>query len=181
SSGVHSGSALPGFMIISFRSSCRSGCRINDGIGSGPFGFVVLDPPAVALVDGRADDVDIARAVGVIELDDLPPIPRLTGFVRRGRGVLVGVGHVDPGSGKDLAHDCGTVGPMISEGLAGPAPGDQGAATAVAEVLPTMGLAAAVASGDLAVSALGLDAVAEPVRALRRARQDTDLRVQPVK
>lgn len=134
----------------------------------------------MALVDGRADDVDIVGAVGIIELDDFPPIARFAAVTGCGCRILVRVGHVDSGGGEDLAHDCGAVGPVILERLAGPAAGHQGAAAAVAEVLAAVGFATAVASGDLAVSALGLDAVAEPVRALIGARQDTNLRVQPV-
>jgi hypothetical protein len=57
------------------------------------------------------------------------------------------------------------VGAVVGEGFAGPFAGDQDAASGVAEVFAAVGFAFAPA-GDLAGSGvLGLDAVAEPVRA----------------
>ena len=59
---------------------------------------------------------------------------------------------------------------MVGEGLAGPLAGDQHAASGVAEVLATVGLALAAAGALVGLGVLGLYAVAEPVGAGRRAR-----------
>src|ERR1017187_2429528 len=57
-----------------------------------------------------------------------------------------------------------------AQGLAGPFAGDQDAASGVAEVLAAVGFAFAAARAQVRPGVLGLDAVAEPVRAGRRAR-----------
>lgn len=51
-------------------------------------------------------------------------------------------------------------------------------AAAEAEVFAVVGLAAAFAGGELGVGVLGLDAVAQPVRAGRGARQHLDVGVE---
>jgi len=61
------------------------------------------------------------------------------------------------------------VGPVVGEGLAGPLAGDQDAAPGIAEVLAAMRLAGAPAGAQALMGVLGLDAVAQPVRARRRA------------
>ena len=62
------------------------------------------------------------------------------------------------------------VGPVVGQRLAGPLAGDQHPAPGVAEVIGVVGLALAPAGGQAGPGVLGLDAVAEPVRAPRRAR-----------
>ena len=64
----------------------------------------------------------------------------------------------------------GAVGAVVGEGLAGPFAGDQDAASGVAEVLAAVGFALAVPGAQARPRVLGLDAVAQPVRAGRRAR-----------
>ena len=61
------------------------------------------------------------------------------------------------------------VGAVVGEGLAGPLAGDEHAASGVAEVLAAVGLALAGARPHVRLGVLGLDAVAEPVGAGRRA------------
>jgi hypothetical protein len=62
------------------------------------------------------------------------------------------------------------VGAVVGQGLAGPLAGDQDPAPGVAEVLPAVGFAFAAARPQVRPWVLGLDAVAEPVGADRRAR-----------
>ena len=57
-----------------------------------------------------------------------------------------------------------------AQGLAGPVPGDQDAAAAAAEVLPVVRLAGAAAGDEAGSGLVGLDAVAQPVRAARASR-----------
>jgi hypothetical protein len=82
-------------------------------------------------------------------------------------GVTRGVGVRDAEGGEEplLA-----VGAVVGEGLAGPFAGDQDAAPGVAEVFAAMSLAPAVPRPQAWPGILGLDAVAQPVRAARRAR-----------
>ena len=61
------------------------------------------------------------------------------------------------------------VGAVVGEGLAGPFAADEDAASGVAEVLEAVSFAPAQAGHQLRSGVLGLDAVAEPVRARRRA------------
>ncbi len=61
------------------------------------------------------------------------------------------------------------VGAVVGEGLAGPFAGDEDAASGVAEVLGAVGFAGAVAGPQARARVLGLDAVAQPVRAGRGA------------
>src|SRR5208282_2340243 len=62
------------------------------------------------------------------------------------------------------------VGAVVGQRLAGPLAGDQDPAAAVAEVLATVCFALAAAWPQAWAGVVGLDAVAEPVRAGRRAR-----------
>jgi hypothetical protein len=59
------------------------------------------------------------------------------------------------------------VGAMVSQRLARPFTGDQDPASAVTEVIRVVGFALAPAGDQAGPGALGLDAVAEPVRAPR--------------
>ncbi len=59
------------------------------------------------------------------------------------------------------------VGEVVGEGLAGPFTGYQDAAPGVAEVLGAVGLAGAPAGPQALACVLGLDAIAQPVRARR--------------
>ena len=95
-------------------------------------------------------------------------------------GEPFGLGGDDPGLSEGFADDGGAVGPVLGQGLAGPLAGDQDAAAAEAEVLPVVRLRVAPAGSQAGAGVLGLDAVAEPVRAARRARQAPQLGVQPV-
>ena len=61
------------------------------------------------------------------------------------------------------------VGAMVGEGFARPFTGDQDAATGVAEVFAAVGFAFAAPGPQSWAGVLGLDAVAEPVGAGRRA------------
>lgn len=92
---------------------------------------------------------------------------------------MVAAGCVDTGFFEDSADDVGAVGGMLGEGLAGPVAGDQDAAAAEAEVLAVVGLRFALAGDQFGAGVFGLHAVAEPVRAPRRARQHLDVSVEP--
>jgi hypothetical protein len=59
------------------------------------------------------------------------------------------------------------VGAVVGQGLAAPLGGDQDAAPGAAEVFAAVGLALAAARDQARPGVLGLDAVAEPVRARR--------------
>jgi hypothetical protein len=59
---------------------------------------------------------------------------------------------------------------MVGEGLAGPFAGDQDAAPGVAKVFALVSFALTVPGPQSRPRVLGLDAVAQPVRARRRAR-----------
>ena len=62
------------------------------------------------------------------------------------------------------------VGAVIGQRLAGPLAGDQDAASGVPEVFAAVGFALACAGDQAGAGVLGLDAVAQPVGAPRRAR-----------
>ena len=62
------------------------------------------------------------------------------------------------------------VGAVVGEGLAGPLAGDQDAASRVAEVFAAVSFAPAAPRPQVRPGVLGLDAVAQPVSAGRRAR-----------
>ena len=72
------------------------------------------------------------------------------------------------------------VGPVVGERLAGPFAGDQDPAAGVAEVFAAVGFAFARAGGQAGPGVLGLDAVAEPVGAPRRARLEPQRLGEPV-
>jgi len=81
-------------------------------------------------------------------------------------GVAAGVGCRKP---EGLQEPVLAVGAVVSEGLAGPFAGDEDAAAGVAEVFAAVGFAFAGARAHMRLGVLGLDAVAEPVGAGRRA------------
>ena len=74
----------------------------------------------------------------------------------------------------------GPVGSVFGQGLAGPVAGDQDTTAADAEVFSIMSLAGTAAGAQAGAGPVGLDAVAQPVRAPRRAGQPAQLGVQPV-
>ena len=80
-----------------------------------------------------------------------------------------------PGGLQCFTDDRGPVGSVFGQGLAGPVAGDQDTTAADAEVFSIMSLGTAAGAGPVA-----LDAVAQPVRAPRRAGQPAQLGVQPV-
>jgi hypothetical protein len=82
-------------------------------------------------------------------------------------GVAAGVGI---GDAEGFQEPLLAVGAMVGEGLAGPFAGDQHPAPGVAEVFAAVCLALAVPGAHSGTSVLGLDAVAQPVGACRRAR-----------
>ncbi len=108
-------------------------------------------------LDAVCDDVQEPLAVGhvvrVAGLDRFPAVP--------GR-----VGCRNPERAGD---PCPPVGAVVGQGLAGPLAGDQDTAPGVAEVLAAVGFALAGARAQARAGVFGLDAVAEPVRAGRRA------------
>jgi hypothetical protein len=71
------------------------------------------------------------------------------------------------------------VGPVVGQRLAGPLAGDQDPATGITEVISVVGLALAPAGDQAGPGVLGLDAVAEPVRAPWRARLEAQRLSQP--
>ena len=95
------------------------------------------------------------------------------------RGHVVGVaggdglpgvaGRVGVGDAERFQEPGFAVGAMIGQGLAGPLAGDQDAPPCIAEVLAAVCLAGAPAGAHALAGVLGLDAVAQPVGAGRRA------------
>ena len=81
-----------------------------------------------------------------------------------------------PGGLQCFTDDRGPVGSVFGRGLAGPVAGGQDTTAADAEVFSIMSLAGTAAGAG----PVGLDAVAQPVRAPRRAGQPAQLGVQPV-
>src|SRR6185312_15730190 len=71
---------------------------------------------------------------------------------------------------EDGLHPCPGVRFVVGEGLARPLAGDEDAPAAHAEGRPLVDLGLAAAGGLVRACVLRLDAVAEPVRAARRAR-----------
>jgi hypothetical protein len=71
------------------------------------------------------------------------------------------------------------IGAMVGQRLAGPLAGDQHPPPGVAEVIGVVGLALAPAGNQAGPHVLGLDTVAEPVRAGRRARLEPQRLSQP--
>ena len=104
-------------------------------------------------LDAVGDDVQQPLAGG--------HVVRVAGFDRF-PGVAAGVGcrKSEHAGQPGLA-----VGAVVGQGLAGPFAGDQDAAPGVAEVFAAVGLALAAAWPQARPGVLGLDAVAEPVRA----------------
>ena len=78
-------------------------------------------------------------------------------------------GRVGVGDAEGFQEPCLAVGAVVGERLAGPLARDQDAAPGVAEVLAAVSLAPAVPGPQAGARVLGLDAVAQPVRASRRA------------
>ena len=94
--------------------------------------------------------------VGVAGRDGLPDVA-----VWVGRLVGLAEGFQDPGTAVLL---------VFGQGLVGPLAGDQDAASGVAEVFGLVRLAPAPAGSHARLGVLGLDAVAQPVRAGRASR-----------
>src|SRR6185312_5781962 len=72
-----------------------------------------------------------------------------------------------------------TVGAVVGQGLAGPLAGDQDPPPGIAEVIGVVGLALAGSRGQAGPRVLGLDTVAQPVGAPRRARLEPQRLSQP--
>ena len=88
-----------------------------------------------------------------------------------GRNGFPGVaGRVSCRKAERLQEPLLAVGAVVGQGLAGPLAGDEHPAPGVAKVICIVGLALAPAGGQAGPGVLGLDAVAQPVCAGRRAR-----------
>ena len=117
-------------------------------------GFGECGLPSDAVGDDVQQPPGVVHVVGVGRGDGFPGVPGRVGCrntERRQQPVLA-------------------VGAVVGQGLAGPLAGDQDPAPGVAEVIGVVGLALAPAGRQAGPGVLGLDAVAEPVRARRRAR-----------
>src|SRR6266567_6773054 len=132
------------------------GCRkTGAGVGTAGSGSC-LDQggmPFLAVGDDVQESLCGWHVVGVAGDDGLP-------------GVAARVGLRDA---ERLQEPGLSVGAVIGEGLAGPFAGDQHAPPGVAEVLTAVGFALAGPRAQAGTGVAWLDAVAEPVRAGRRA------------
>ena len=117
-------------------------------------GFGERGVPALPVGDNVQQSLGGRHVVGVAGSDGLPGVASRVGC-REAEG---GQEPVAPG------------GPMVGEGLAGPFARDEDPPSGVAEVLAAVCLALASAWPQARAGVLGLDAVAQPVRAYRRAR-----------
>ena len=90
--------------------------------------------------------------------------------VAGGDGLPLVAVRVGAGDAEGLQEPVPAVGAVVGQRLARPFAGDQDAAPGVAEVLAAVGFAGAPARAHALAGVLGLDAVAQPVRAGRRAR-----------
>jgi hypothetical protein len=95
-------------------------------------------------------------------------------------GELVEIVYLDAGFFERRSDNGGSVGTVAVEGLASPQPRHEDTAATEPEVLTIMGLRSAVARSHTGGGSPGLDAVVQPVRALRHARQPPDLFCQTV-
>jgi hypothetical protein len=98
--------------------------------------MLVLLAAGLLFAEGGGDDG------GVVALVALGVSPHEAGFavgVEHVGGEPVHVGRVDARGLQDLVDDSGAVGPVLGEGLAGPVPGDQGAAAATGPWVPDIG------------------------------------------
>ena len=134
----------------------RSGCRkIRAGLAAGSgSGVGERSVPFLTVGDDVQESLAVGHVVRVARLDRFPGVPAEVGCRKTEHPGQPGF----------------AVGAVIGQGLAGPLAGDQDAAPGVAEVLAAVGLALAGARSQAGPGVLGLDAVAEPVRAGRRAR-----------
>ena len=138
---------------------------------------LVLGPPALPFGDGAEQGEGVAGGVGLlIGPDEAGQTVR----AEHGGGHPFDLGGDDAGGVEGFADDSGAVGFVFGEGLAGPVAGDEDAAAADAEVLSVVGLARASAGDEAGARLVGLDAVAQPVRTAGRARQPSQLGMQPV-
>lgn len=125
-------------------------------------GLVVLFAPSAVFAQ-RVDDHGLPVGVG-----DGNFFPDEAGPAVVGEGVgchPVGGFGFDACREEDLFDDSATVGPMLGQGLAGPAAGGQDAAAAETEVFAVVSLGRAVPGDQAGARVLGLGAVAEPVGA----------------
>ena len=135
-------------------SSCGPPSCRKIGLGGSAPGQVEGGLPLDAVGDDVQEPLPVGHVVRVAGLDRFPAVPARVGCRKpeRRRSARFAVGAV------------------VGQGLAGPFAGDQDAAPGVAEVLAAVGLALAGTRPQAGPGVLGLDAVAEPVRAGRRAR-----------
>jgi hypothetical protein len=110
--------------------------------------------PLDAVGDDVQEPLAVGHVVGVAGLDRFPGVAGRVGCRKPERAG-------EPGP---------AVRPVVGEGFAGPFAGDQDAASGVAEVFAAVGFALAGPGSQARPGVLGLDAVAEPVRAGWRAR-----------
>jgi hypothetical protein len=97
-----------------------------------------------------------------------------------GHGLPGVAGRVDVSETERFQEPGFAVGAMVGQGLAGPLAGDQDAPSGVAEVLVPVCLAGAPSGAHALMGVLGLDAVAQPVGARRRARLAPERVGQPL-
>ena len=149
-----------------------AGCRKAVHRLPGGLGGFVLCAPALPFGDGGEYDPGVELGVGA-------------GVGPHEPGMAVGGEHIsgesfdlrgdDARFGEGFPDDGSAVGAVPGQGFAGPLPGDEDAPTAEPEVLPIVGFRAAPARPHPRTSASGLDAVAEPIRTTRCARQEPQL------
>ena len=124
-----------------------TGCR---ELGGGVFGF-----PSLSFGDGVEEQEWPGWHVGVGGCGAFPHV----------RAVLRTVVGLDAGGVEELPNEFAAFGSVVIEGLVGPLPGDQHAASGDAQVFGLVGFAFAVSGGHGVAGAFGLDAVEEPYRA----------------
>src|SRR6201999_4493126 len=110
--------------------------------------------PSLAIRDDMQEPPRGFHVVGVAGLDRFPG----------------GAGGAGCRNTESLGEPVLAVGAVVGQGLARPAARGQDAASGVAEVGLVVGFALAAAGDQAGAGVLGLDAVAEPVGAARRAR-----------
>ena len=144
------------------------GCRTVVHSPSRGLGLVVLGAPALPFGDG-ARAAPGCRWWGRVGRRSTRTGAARPGRARRRPSVRSRGRRCRPRQ-QGFADDGGPVGPVLGEGLAGPLAGDQDAAAAEAEVLPVVRLDGAAAGDQAGAGLVGLDAVAQPVRAAAASR-----------
>ena len=127
-------------------------------------GFGKRGVPPLPVGDDMQQSLGARHVVGVAGGDGLPGV----------------AGRVSCRNAERGQEPVAAVGPMVGERLAGPLAGDQDAPPGVAEVFAAVRFALAVSWSQACAGVLGLDAVAQPVRACRGARLVAERVGQPL-